>query len=324
MQFSAGGPVQALIGHTSGNFVYAATPAGIAAFRIDSSGSLTPLSGSPFPLAGANPTDMTVTKDGAQLLVVFQDSSLLASYPIDSSSGGLGSAMTVSTGARPVSLTLDSSGKFVYVTNLSAVSVSAFNANGLTSIASSPFDVTQQASPTGGPTAIAAAGSFLYIFSAGEILGYSVDASSGAITQLAEVRTSLPTDPHIPDFLNVMENLPHGMVADPQGQFLVTNSSAPSTSPNFVYILDVTSNGLLAGANNLSEPESSPVVLPLAIDHGGKFAYRFTYADPNCLFTTSCTRALEPLAVGVNTLSRVGTPVTTGTSTSKVVATSPF
>ena len=80
----------------------------------------------------------------------------------------------------------------------------------------SPFDVKQRPLPTVGPVVLTYARSVLYVFSDGDQLGYAVDASRRALTQLPSQESRDPTVPHIPYHLEAVHPAPRSMVAGPQ------------------------------------------------------------------------------------------------------------
>jgi len=101
----------------NGNFAYAPDGvSGILAYSVDQSGGLTVLSGSPFA-AGTYPVAAAVDPSAKHLYVVNQGANSLSAFTRNSD--GTLSALTgqPGTGLTPTSVTVESSGKFVYVTN---------------------------------------------------------------------------------------------------------------------------------------------------------------------------------------------------------------
>jgi 6-phosphogluconolactonase (cycloisomerase 2 family) len=148
--FPAGGnPLSLAIG-AGGKFLYSAnpgharaTPSTISGFSIDPSGTLSPLSGSPFalPVSHYLATDQT----GAYLYVT--SGTGIVGYAINQNTGALTAlaGFPVATGAPSdaYSISIDSTNQFLYVTNDAGATVSGFRLDaatgGLTSIANSPF-----------------------------------------------------------------------------------------------------------------------------------------------------------------------------------------
>ena len=104
--------------HPSGKFIYAANQGSndISLFNIDSnSGELTEVL--PRTPAGLNPTFMVMDSGGTLIFVANQTSNNISVYSISASDGTLTaiSGSPFPTGARPVTLALAPSGKFLYV-----------------------------------------------------------------------------------------------------------------------------------------------------------------------------------------------------------------
>lgn len=110
----------------SGTHVYAgnnnASSSSIAVFSVDSSGTLTPVQGSPISDGYSNPVDMMFDPSGKFLYVANQGSNNVAVFSIDAN--GLPLALTTSTTtnafgteASPSFLAADPTGKYIYVGN---------------------------------------------------------------------------------------------------------------------------------------------------------------------------------------------------------------
>ena len=144
---AGGNPLSlALVGGAGGLFLYSANPdatnPSISGFSIDpTSGALTPLSGSPFPLPVSHyiATDQT----GAYLYVTSGAS--VVGYGIDATTGALTPlpGFPVAAGANAYSISIDPTNQFLYVTNDGAATVSGFtldaSTGALTPMAGSPF-----------------------------------------------------------------------------------------------------------------------------------------------------------------------------------------
>ena len=146
--FPAGGnPLSlALADAAGGPFLYSANPdptnPSISGFSIDpTSGILSPLSGSPFPLPVSHYIAADLT--GAYLYVTSGAS--IVGYGINATTGALTAlpGFPVSTGANAYSITIDPTNRFLYVANDGAASVSGFTLDtttgALTPMAGSPF-----------------------------------------------------------------------------------------------------------------------------------------------------------------------------------------
>ena len=146
--FPAGGnPLSLAVGTgATGKFLYTANPdatnPSISGFSVDlGSGVLTPLSGSPFPLAVSH--DIATDRTGAYLYVTSGAS--IVGYAIDATTGALTAlpGFPVNAGANAYSVSIDSTNQFLYVTNDGAANITGFrldaSTGALTPMADSPF-----------------------------------------------------------------------------------------------------------------------------------------------------------------------------------------
>ena len=144
--FPAGGNPLSLAFGAGGKFLYTANPdatnPSISGFSIDpTTGALSPLSGSPFPLPVSHyiATDQT----GAYLYVT--SGANIVGYAIDATTGALTAlpGFPVAAGANAYSITIDPTNQFLYVANDGAANVSGFtldaSTGALTPMAGSPF-----------------------------------------------------------------------------------------------------------------------------------------------------------------------------------------
>lgn len=160
----------------NGKFVYVVGLAGaISGFSIGSDLSLTPIPGSPFPVAAQSVAAATETS--SKFLFVVNSSSVSA-FTIDSATGALAAAgtpiaLSASALATPEMAATAPGGNFLYVAVNGTNHVDAFsfdaNTGVLTPVNGSPFLVGT------GPLALTATTSTLYV----------IDSSGGAISALA-------------------------------------------------------------------------------------------------------------------------------------------
>ena len=182
-------------------------------FSINSSsGALTPITGSPFPLGGTPPGAgglSMIVSGGAYLYATDLNASTVAGFAFDSTSGKLtpvpGSPF--SAGNTPVqAVQAGNQGKFLYVSNLndSAGGISAFNIDfntgALSPIPGSPFP-TGSAGSFPGPSAMVVNNNFLYVALAGtanpnnKIVAFAIDPTSGVLTTLPSSPFVTGSDP---------------------------------------------------------------------------------------------------------------------------------
>ncbi len=147
--FPAGGnPLGLVVGGVGagGKFLYTANPdatnPSISGFSVDSTtGVLSPLSGSPFPLPVSH--YMATDQTGAYLYVTSGAS--IVGYAIDADTGALTAlpGFPVAAGANAYSITVDLTNQFLYVANEGAANIAGFrldaSTGALTPMAGSPF-----------------------------------------------------------------------------------------------------------------------------------------------------------------------------------------
>ncbi len=181
----------------TGKFAYVANNGSnnVSAYTINAgTGALTAVGGSPFATgAGTSPSSVTVDPTGKFAYVANFSSSNVSAFSINPGNGALtavsGSPFSLgSSGAHPQSVTVDPTGKFVYVGNGDVNTVSAFSINAgngaLTAVPGSPFTVAGPVSVTVDPT-----GKFLYVANellpTGTVSAFTINPGSGALTAVA-------------------------------------------------------------------------------------------------------------------------------------------
>jgi 6-phosphogluconolactonase (cycloisomerase 2 family) len=217
----------------SGAFLYVASfDRHLYGFKIDpATGVLTPVPGSPF-LGGG--TDITVDPSGHFLYAV--DGDIVYAFAIDSATGALKtlpSSFNTTSDTSSAGITMDTGGKFLYVTHDYSIS----DPNNYISVFSIDSDggVTQQAShfPTSEvePASIKfdPTGKFLYVSEAGSVVEVFSVASSGALSSAGLVRTRSSVKNEIT---------------------LGVGSTAVSYLPTFAYVADAGSNDVTAYSIN--------------------------------------------------------------------------
>jgi 6-phosphogluconolactonase len=192
--FAVGIPPTTVAVDESGKFAYASSPnypnptGTISAYKISPfSGTLTPISGSPYT-EGNGPYAVAVDPRGgnfAYAVNVF--SSNVSAYQINQHSGALNALRRLRAGGQPEALAIDPLGRFLFVPNTESNNVSAYTIDSssgrLTNVAGSPFG----AGTTPNSAAVDPTGAFLYLTNpnSDNISGYAIDQSSGALTPVA-------------------------------------------------------------------------------------------------------------------------------------------
>jgi 6-phosphogluconolactonase (cycloisomerase 2 family) len=202
------------------------------AYVLDSAGGVQPGGISEFTIGGSG------TLSAARTAVALSNTSIPATPP--------------KTGLNPLSMVMDSNGKFVFVANQGSNSVSVFSADAntglLTEITGSPF------ATSAGPSGAAITGSTLFVANqgAGTVSVYAVDPASGKLTQAAGSPFAAGTSPASLDI-------------DSSGKFL--------------YVADLATNSILAfsiSGSSLSAISGSPFAAgtaPVNVRVAGNFVY---------------------------------------------------
>jgi 6-phosphogluconolactonase (cycloisomerase 2 family) len=194
---SVGSGLRAMAIDPKGRFAYVAEcvfgcgngPASVIALAIDPvTGGLTPLPGAPLP-TGSNPFAITVDPTGTFAYVVnYGSGGGISAFTIDPNSGTL-SAVPGSPflAGSPDGLTVDRSGKFLYVTDGGSSVVYAFTINrtsgALTTVTGSPFQVGPNSFTSS--VAVDATNQFVYVSDAGtHVAGFSINATTGALSSI--------------------------------------------------------------------------------------------------------------------------------------------
>jgi 6-phosphogluconolactonase (cycloisomerase 2 family) len=116
-----GGQPQSVIAESTGKFLYAADGVtNVEAFSIDSTtGNLTPLTSNSTVAAGTVPIVLVADSTASHVYVASQGSNNAFSFGILTTGVLSAIGSPVATGSSPSAIAIDSSGKFVYVTNFS-------------------------------------------------------------------------------------------------------------------------------------------------------------------------------------------------------------
>ena len=169
-------------------FVFASDedpPGSISAFTIGSTGALTQVAGSPFAAdpnsTGSQPRQIVVDSTGNFVYTVLLSTNQVAAFSIGQSSGALtpvpGSPFA--TGNGPIAMATVRN--FLYVSNVQDGTISGFTIDGTTGILS-PIPGSPFAFP--GDPLTTDYGNYLYTASADGLLTFSIDGSTGALTQV--------------------------------------------------------------------------------------------------------------------------------------------
>jgi 6-phosphogluconolactonase len=252
-------------------------------------GVLSPASGSPFP-AGTEPATAAIDPVKSLLFVANCGSSCfgagtgsVSAYLINHSTGALTQVRgsPFAAGSSSLRITVDPSGRFVYVTNYGSANVSAFSigkAGALTPIAGSPF--ATGSGPIG--VAVDPSGQFLYVANNGsnDISAFSIDTDNGSLMPIGGSPFSAGS---FPDIITV----------DAMGKYLYM------TANDGLEGYSISSSGALAPLAGSPFNTGGPTTW-VAIDGSNHFLYatNYSFTEPGTLvaFTLdTLTGALSPV-----------------------------
>lgn len=194
--FSAGTGIGVTI-DSADRFVYSTdtTPPGnVWAFTTNSAGALTAVAGSPYALgtnlsASVNPSQIVVDQSGKFVFVALSATNRVAVFSIDQTSGALTAVpgSPFATGNDPVGMATINN--LLYVSNTTDGTLSSYTfdptSGVLTPAAGSPFPINASA-------LVSSFGIYLYASTAQGIATYSVNSSTGALTQVDSPVSSPP------------------------------------------------------------------------------------------------------------------------------------
>jgi YD repeat-containing protein len=234
----------------SGRFVYVLNSKNesISGYAISgSSGSLTPIPGSPFVIAGVfgTPAAMTIDPTGQFLYVATGcpndscNAGTISVFRIDPSTGNLTSQFPPqSFGVSPSSLVIEPRGEFLYVTDsvsANVIAISLVDATfGLSEITVSPFAAGSAPSSV----AVEPTGKFLYVanFASNNVSAYTIDSGGSGLL------TPIPGSPF------VAGANPVSVTTDVSGRFVYVANEGDNTVS--VFTIDPVSGALTPAAGS--------------------------------------------------------------------------
>ncbi len=287
-----------MVADPSAKFVYVSDFTGnaIDGFAIDqTTGGLTPISGSPFPVGSGNgPSGMAMDSAGKFLFLAHANMDGIFAFTRDLSTGALTSVpgSPFAAGAAPEHLVVQPSDTFLYASNNNDPmgSISAYSIDpttgALTEIAGSPF-ATQSGFPGPGRLAIEPSGKFLYVGLGGTVnanhfvAAFSIDSSTGALTPVSGSPFTTGDGPF-------------SIGLDQSGKYLYTANSHDSSVSAFT--IDSSTGALTAVSGSPFAAGNFPFAL--ALDPVGKFLYTANQGsgDISGFSINSTTGALTTIA----------------------------
>jgi YVTN family beta-propeller protein len=221
--------------HPSGKFAFVADEGGffptfVSIFSIDATSGAFTFVGT--AAAGGRAEAVTVDPTGNFLYLanVTDPGGVpgnVAAFSINSTTGALSPMGTIPAGTDPTSVTVDPTGKFVYVTNSGSSNVSMYTINTSTGVLTSIGQVSAGTNPSS--VAVDPTGKFAYVTNSGsnDVSMYTIDATTGTLTSVGTIAT---------------ESSPTSIAIHPSGKFAyVTNSGSNSVS---TYSINTTTGAL--------------------------------------------------------------------------------
>jgi YVTN family beta-propeller protein len=183
----------------SGRFAYVATGGGATPFSVEmytinvTSGVLTSIG---TIATGGYPQAVAVDPAGKFIYVVAASATAgspgsVSMYAINAMTGALGSIGTIAAGSDPVSVTVDPSGKFAYVTNSGSNDVSMYTIDATTGALASIGTIATGTNPVS--VAVDASGKFAYVtnFGSNDVSMYTINGTTGSLTLIGTIAAGL-------------------------------------------------------------------------------------------------------------------------------------
>jgi len=291
-----------MVADPSAKFLYVSdfTGAAIDGLAINqTTGVLTPISGSPFPVGTGNgPAGMAMDSAGKFLFLAHANQNGIFAFTRDATTGALTevTGSPFAAGNTPLHVVVHPSAKFLYASNLNDPmgSISAYTIDpttgALTEIAGSPF-ATQAGSPGPGRLAIEASGKYLYVGLGGTatanhfVAAFSIDASTGALTAVAGSPFSAGIGSS-------------SVAVDQSGKYLYTANASDNTISAFAIDLSTGALTSVSGSPFATGAAAGGSPVALAIKPTGTFLYSANQGSDNIsgLSINGTTGALTPIS----------------------------
>jgi 6-phosphogluconolactonase len=199
------------------------------------------------------------------------DPPTVRTYTIDSSTGALtlvnGSAVT--TGASPVAIGIEPSGRFAYVTSASSLNVFGYAINAITGVLKELGDSPYTAAVAPNAIAFDPSGKFAYVTNgtSGSVTVFTISAGTGSLTQIVGG-----------DF--IVGTGPSSITVSPSGQFAFVGYQTSSSIP----VVGVSAFAINGNTGALTSAAGSPFTLDitqpfLSIHPSGLFLYGAGYTS---------------------------------------------
>jgi 6-phosphogluconolactonase (cycloisomerase 2 family) len=265
-------------------------------------GELAELAGSSFPVSnhlGAQPDTLTLHPSRPFIYTVNTASNEIAGFAIDEDSGELTWVPNgpVATGDDPRSFTVDPTGRFAYVAVLGSAALYTYAIDQTTGALSEVPDSRRGSGTDIGGIFLDRNGRFLYVINTpGSVSGYSIDAATGVLTQMAGNAWGTPAN-------SVLAGV------HPNGKFVYLKhpfSGATTGNGLSAFVIDAATGALTRVAGSPFDSGANPGAV--AFDPSGKYLYVGHSAPAG---TTFQIRAYEVDAVTGALTAVTGGPVAT-------------
>lgn len=311
---AAGTWPQTVILDSSGKFAYVPNwnSNNISAYRVDAgSGSLTPVD--TVSSIGTGPTALAIDASGQFAYVSNQTSSNVSVFSINSTTGELdsvdadavtgGTQTTIAADTAPLSVSVDITGKYVYVANMGANNLSAYSINAATGALTALAKMATRSGPisiamANGATQATYTPKFAYAANAGggNVSQYTIGVG-GSLTSMAAATVTAGSQPR-------------SVTVDRPGRFVY---AANYVSNNIsAYTVNQITGELTEVAGSPYPAGTSPTAV--RVDPSGKFVYASNYGWPgigsvSAYTINPVTGALTPIA---------GSPFAAGNGSSSI------
>jgi 6-phosphogluconolactonase len=152
----AGTSPASLVVHPDSKYLYSINSSGtVSMLNIDSSTGAVSASGAAVSTASTGPRQGAVTPNGKYLYTADSGGSTISGFPLDSSTGAIGTLFSTTVTSGPVSLDVDPTSKYLFVATTNGGSGGKFEAfsiddttGALTALTGSPFSSPAAAAPS--------------------------------------------------------------------------------------------------------------------------------------------------------------------------------
>ena len=237
----------------------------IEAYEISGPGlQLTSLPDAPFGSTTQEPTNSLILHPSGKFLYLIHSSSPVEEFSVNATTGDLTFASSVTEANADMRMAaIDPAGKFMFVTDLTAGRVFAYQINqvdgSLTAVTGSPFAVGTGSLPDFDLTD--STGSFLYVSTASGIAAFAINSSTGVLT-------SVPGSPF------ATTGAPVFIAETPQGSFFYSLNSNGEVDG---FAINSTTGVLTVVPGSPFHTGSFPT--NIAVDPLGKYVYVSTFTN---------------------------------------------